>query len=458
MNPYQKRMDEAFQKMAEIRKTAEKEKRSLTAEEMEQRALLKAEIEAAKREWDDFKAEEELRGELYGQGGGAMTIEDNAKIEIPDQPIYRGSPATMLGMQLMDIRSIYRHSPDPAEYRDAKSRLEKVCKRCEELAEVNAKKKGETRAAATGGFTVGVEGGQFLQGETASELMTHGFNNSAILPKTSKRTLSANTQFLEIDGIDETSRKAGSRGGGVRIYTNKELGEFTASKIKFNKVKIQPEKLTGLYVMSGEMTRNVTFLGQEMRSLFGEEYAFKWQDMLFNGSGAGEGLGVKNSPAFIQVPKETGQKAKTILSKNLSKMWARYSGRKEDAIWVVNRDTNVELDELSIPAGTGALEPRFISYGSDGILRIKGAPVVEIEQAETLGTVGDIMLVDCSQIITADKGDIMEASSIHVEFVYDQEMFRFIHYFDCQPRWLAPIIPFKGSDSVSFAVGLATRA
>ena len=315
----------------------------------------------------------------------------------------------------------------------------------------------EGRAAATGGFTVGVptDGGIFLQGETVVDLMTNGFNNSEILPRTAKRTLTA-TQFVEIFGIDEKSRKTGSRGGGIRVYTNKELGEFTASKSQFSMIRVEPKKLTGLFHASGEWMRNVTFLGQEVKGLFGEEFAFKCQDLVIRGSGAGEALGILNSGCLITVPKETSQGGKTVLTRNLSNMWARFRGK--NPIWFINQDVNPELDELSIPSGTAALEPRFVTYDSNGVLRIKGAPVVVIEQCETLGTAGDIILADWSQYVSADQGDINEAMSIHVNFIYDQDTYRFIYYFDGQPRWSSAITPYKGSNTVSPFITLATRA
>jgi HK97 family phage major capsid protein len=363
----------------------------------------------------------------------------------------------MLGQQLLDIRTMSR--PDSfgtAEVREARSRLEQSENRNAAMLAAKAKKEG--RAAATGGHTVGVpsDGGFFLQGETSVELMTNGFNNSEILPRTSPRTLAAGSQFVEIYGINEVSRKTGSRGGGIRVYTNKELGEFTASKTEFSKVRIEPQKLTGLYHASGETIRNVTFLGQEMRQLFGEEFAFKCQDLCYRGTGAGEALGALNSDCLVTVAKETSQAAKTIKSANLSKMWSRFRGR--NPVWFINQDCNPELDQLSITAGTAALEPRFVTYDAQGLLRIKGAPVVAIEQAETLGTVGDIMLADWSQYITANKGDINEAMSIHVNFLYDQETYRFIYYFDGQWRWTSAITPFKGSNTVSPVVVLATRS
>ena len=381
------------------------------------------------------------------------------RTHIPDQPIYRGSPASMLGQQLMDIRTMSR--PDAHRASDvasARGRLEKAQRRHEVMLEEAARR--ENRAAGTGGFTAGVpsEGGFFLQGETAIDLMTTGFNNSEVLSRCQARTLNPGTQFLEIVGIDETSRANGSRGGGVRVYTTAELESLTQSKTKFNKIRIEPKKLTGLYYASGEVMANVTFLGQEMRQLFGEEFAFKCQDQVINGSGAGEALGVVNAGCTVSVSKESGQIAASIVTKNLSKMWSRLLGQRKNIVWLVNRDTNPQLDELSIPAGTGALEPRIVTFDAAGVTRIKGAPVVEIEQCATLGTVGDIIAGDFSQYITANKGDINEAMSIHVSFIYDQETFRFIYYFDGQPRWASAITPYKGSSTVSPFVTLATRA
>ncbi|MFA6100438.1 MAG: phage major capsid protein [Patescibacteria group bacterium] len=448
-------MKAATDKMDEILGKAKTEGRALTTEEIAEIDARTAEFDAAERGWNAVKKVEEIHGRAYGESVGALTLEDNATISMPDAPIYRGSNATALGQQLLDIRTISRPDAfDQAEVRGAQGRLEKSQKRyAEKLTALAAK---ENRAAATGGATIGVptDGGLFLQGETVVDLMTNGFNNSEILPRTAKRTLTA-TQFVEIFGIDETSRKTGSRGGGIRVYTNKELGEYTASKTQFSKVRIEPKKLTGLFIASEEWVKNVTFLGQEVRGMFGEEFAFKCQDLLVRGSGAGEGLGILNSGCLVTVAKEPNQAAKTILTKNLSKMWSRNNGK--NPVWFINRDCGPELDNLSITAGTGALEPRFVTYDAQGIMRIKGAPVVTIEQCETVGTVGDIILADWSQVVTADQGNIEEAMSIHVEFIYGQNMYRFSYYFDCQPRWTSPITPYKGSNTVSPITVLASR-
>lgn len=376
------------------------------------------------------------------------------RIEIPDQPIYRGSNATMLGAQLVDIRMIADPKYSGKEVLDARGRLEQSQKRYAERMEAIARK--ESRAAATGGATMGVpaDGGMFLQGETVVDLMTNGFNNSEILPRMAKRTLTA-TQFLEIIGIDEQSRRDGSRGGGIRVYTDKELGSVDPSKAQLNKIRVEPKKLTGLFYASEEWERNLTFMGQEVRQLFGEEFAFKCQNLSIRGSGAGEGLGALNAPCLVTVAKETNQSAGTINTKNLSKMWSRCAGR--NPAWFINRDCGPQLDELSITAGTAALEPRFVTYDAQGVMRIKGAPVIPIEQCESVGTAGDIILADWSQYVAADQGDINEAMSIHVNFIYGQNTYRFTYYFDCQPRWKTAVTPFKGTNTISPIVVLASR-
>jgi len=463
MNKFQKRMEDAFKKMEAIRKKAEEEKRAMTEEELTERANLKAEIETAKREWDDFKEEEELRSDLYGDGStGALTVPDDVDIQVPDQPVYRGSPASMLGQQLLDIRTMSRPDIHNATVvSEARSRLEQTEKRNQVMLETQAKK--ENRAAATGGMTVGVpsDGGFFLQGETSIDLMTAGFNNSEVLSRCASRTLGAGTQFVEIIGIDETSRANGSRGGGIRVYTTAELAEFTASKTKFRKIRIEPTKLTGLYYASGEVIRNVTFLGQEMRQLFGEEFAFKAQDLVINGTGAGEALGILNADCLISVTKDTGQKADTISTQNILNMESRLWEERPSVVYLVNRETKPQLSTLSLAIGTGgAFAPLYKTefYQGKRISSLNGFPCITIEQAAALGDAGDVILADLSQYITANKGDINEAMSIHVEFIYDQNTYRFIYFFDGQPRWASSVTPYKGSQTVGPFLTIAARA
>ena len=73
-----------------------------------------------------------------------------------------------------------------------------------------------------------------------------------------------------------------------------------------------------------------------------------------------------------------------------------------------------------------------------------GRPIVPIEHAAALGTVGDIAFCDWSEYLTIRKGGILAASSIHVNFVYDESCFRFVMRFNGAPIPNAALTPFKG--------------
>lgn len=454
-----------------------KELRSIKPEELtdEQATELRElipQIEQCKSDIDTLVRADALDRDADAGGDG----DHRSTITVGDQPIYRGSHASALGQQLADVAVVSSRGMESDVVQASKTRLEQNTKRALVLIEQRQGQEPsrefqersmavfnpEFRAAGTGMVQgIGSEGGFLLQSETSIDLMTHGFNNSEVLSRCSRRTLTG-SESLEIVGIDETSRANGSRGGGIRVYTDAELSQMTSSRTKFEKIKLAPERLTGLYYASDKILMNATFLGQEMRQLFMEEFAFKTQDLVMEGTGAGQALGVKNAACVVEVSKETGQAATTIVTENVLNMYMRfYPGAGGRAAWFANRNCFMELFKLKYEIGTGGEMARLYSPPSTpgGQGSMLGYPVIFIEQAESLGTAGDIQLNDFSQYVTVDYGDINEASSIHLKFDYGQTAFRFIYYFDGQPRWVSALTPFKGSSStLSPFVRVAARS
>ena len=402
----------------------------------------------------------------------ALIQAPGGQYSIPDQPIYKGSKAAAFGQQAVDIFMAGNPSAQGQVKADAVARLEQNTKRCLALiekAQGSVSKDFESRsmgvfgAAGTGHTMDGSpsEGGFLLQSETSMDLMTNGFNNGEVTSRCAKRTITG-SDALEIIGIDETSRADGSRGGGIRVYTDAELDQMQSSMTKFSKIKITPERLTGLCYVSDKLLKNATFLGQELNQLFSEEFQFKVQNLIVNGVGAGQALGFLNSGCLVSVAKETGQAAATIVAENVLKMFSRFSpsASGNSLVWLANRNTFFQLFTMTYDIGTGGEMARLYIPPTTpgGVGSMLGYPVIFIEQAQTLGTVGDLCLVDLSQYICADYGNVEEASSIHLKFDYGQTTFRFIYYFDGQPRWRSALTPFKGSETLSPFVALATRA
>jgi HK97 family phage major capsid protein len=190
-----------------------------------------------------------------------------------------------------------------------------------------------------------------------------------------------------------------------------------------------------------------------------EELDFMVNDDVLNGANAAGASGILQSGALVTVSKETTQAAATVVYKNLVKMWQRLHPRsRANAVWYINSEVEPELDNLSISIGTTALEPRFVNYSADGVMRIKGRPVVTTEFNAALGTVGDIVLADMSEYLFWEKRGIEAATSIHVQFLTDQTVFRFVYRADGQTSMASPLTPYKGTATQSAFVALATRA
>jgi len=304
------------------------------------------------------------------------------------------------------------------------------------------------------------EGGFLVQTDFAERLIDSVYRTGLLVSRCMRVSVSQKANGIKYPAIDETSRADGSRYGGVQVYNVAEASEKTASKPKFRQISIKLSKKVGLCYASDELIEDVPLLEQYIMTAFTNELAFKLDDEILNGSGAsGEFLGILNSPALVTVPKESGQSANTIIWDNIVKMLSRFNGNWRSAVWVVNKDCLPQLFSMYLAIGTGGVPvyiPGNLQAGQPPTL--VGIPVIVAEQAQTLGTKGDIYLLDLSQYIIADKGPMQSAVSIHVRFIYDESVFRFVYRCGGQPIWASAITPYKGSNTQSPFVTLATRS
>ncbi len=312
-----------------------------------------------------------------------------------------------------------------------------------------------TRAASGLNESTPSDGGFLVQQDFVTELLKRTYETGILASKVKKIPISTNANGLKINAVDEDSRANGSRWGGVQTYWEAEADEHTGSKPKFRQMELSLKKLTGLCYATDELLQDAAALEAVIRQAFAEEFGFKMDDAILSGSGEGEPLGILNSGALVKVEKEKDQKD-TITVENLIKMWNRlWSKSRANAVWYINQEIEPYLYTLKlgdkpvyIPAGGISEKP----YGT-----IFGRPVVPLEQCSAAGEVGDIILADVGQYLLIDKGGIKAASSIHVRFLYDENVFRFIYRVDGKPIWNKPLAPYKGKATVSPFVALDKR-
>lgn len=295
---------------------------------------------------------------------------------------------------------------------------------------------------AEGGFLVGTD---FIGG-----LIQRVYDNAAIAGRCQKVTISGASNSMKMNGVNETSRAAGSRYGGVLGYWIAEAGSPTASKPAFRQIELMLKKLGVLAYVTDELIADAAALESIVSACVVGELDFMLQDSIINGNGAGKPLGILSSPCLVTVTKETGQEADTVVFQNISKMWARmWAPSRGNSVWLINQELEPQLDQLALPVGTGGV-PAYMPPGGladSPYGRLKGRPVIPIEQAAAIGDAGDIILADFSQYLLADKGGVQAASSMHVNFATDEMVYRFIYRVDGQPTWNSALTPFKGTSS-----------
>jgi HK97 family phage major capsid protein len=305
------------------------------------------------------------------------------------------------------------------------------------------------------------DGGFLVQSDFSAELLKPVYELGAIASRVDKTTVSANSNGMTFNAIDESSRAAGSRFGGIRGYWLEEAGTKTSSKPTFRKVELKLKKLIGLCYATDELLQDAAALQSVITEGFANEFTFQVEDAIYNGDGIGKPLGVMGSACLVTVSAESGQDAATINFDNIVKMWARMAGPfRRDAVWCINQDIEPQLFGMSMAVGTGGipvyLPPNGLSAQPYGTLF--GRPVLPVEYAATLGTTGDILLANFSAYKMIDKGGTQSASSIHAQFTTDETAFRFVYRCDGVAKWKSALTPFKGSNTVSPFVALATRS
>ena len=317
----------------------------------------------------------------------------------------------------------------------------------------------ELRVATGLSETVPGDGGFQLQKDFQTAIRERAHDEGQILQRVGFTPLSQAATGLKFNQIKEDSRVDGSRGGGVRGYWTDEAATFTASQPEMRQVELSLSKLTLLMYSTAELLVDAPALGEKALDGFGREMRFKTEDAFWDGDGSGKPLGMETHAGTVSIAKESGQAAATIVPENIVKMYSRARGRLNSA-WFINQDIEPQLWLMSLAVGTGGA-PVFMPAGglsTSPYATLLGRPVIPVEFAKTLGTVGDIVLADWGAYEAIDKGSPQTAQSMHVRFLFEEEVFRASYRVDGQPLYNSPLTPYQGTTTTAHFVTLATRA
>lgn len=302
-------------------------------------------------------------------------------------------------------------------------------------------------------------GGYLVPTQVSTAILEKALEASIVRPRATIQPMTSNRVTIPAD-VD--ANHSTNYFGGITIYRPGEAGQKTATSPTFAQIALTLHKVTGLCHVSDELLEDSAIAVEaNVTRKFSQAIAFVQDDDFLNGNGVNQPVGVLNAvnPALITVTAETGQGANTIVAENIIKMWARmYSEGKSRAVWVANDDTFPQLATMALAVGTGGVPLWMPAGGLSGLpfQTLMGKPLLFTEKAQTLGTAGDIALIDFSQYIIGEKGGLQIVTSIHFKFDYDQQSFRFVLRYDGQPSWTSVLTPLRSSSTLSPSVILSS--
>lgn len=257
------------------------------------------------------------------------------------------------------------------------------------------------------------------------------------------------------DMVDE-STPWGSNG--IKAYWRSEAQQMTATRQNLKPRSIVLHELYAFVTATDELLEDAPRLEQRLTVKSAEAINYEIDRVIFNGDGNGKPLGFMNAACLVTVAAESGQAAATLVAGNVARMYARMLPQGiARAGWWVNSDVVPELMLMTLGDQPIWTPPSSGFQNAPGGF-LFGRPVRFSEQCATLGTVGDVVLMDPKGYYALRRATIQSASSIHLYFDYATTAFRHTFRVGGQPHLSAAISPKNGSATKSHFVTLATRS
>ncbi|MCC7139782.1 MAG: phage major capsid protein [Planctomycetes bacterium] len=256
--------------------------------------------------------------------------------------------------------------------------------------------------------------------------------------------------------VDKDHRSSVS--GGLQVFRRASSQDVDPKRVKMERIELRADSLMGLSFAEEEILSDspISFAAI-LAAGFNDEFRARKLSERLAGTGAGEFLGVLNSPCLVTVAAQDGQEADTFLYENAIDMRSRCWGYGR-AIWLYNQDVLPELMRMVIPTGTGGVPAWVTSAREDRPDTFLGRPAYPTEFCKTRGDLGDVILGNWSQYLEGNLEGTQGAESTHVRFDTHERAFKFWQRNAGAPWWRSTLHPKNSEATLSPFVVCAERA
>ncbi len=239
-----------------------------------------------------------------------------------------------------------------------------------------------------------------------------------------------------------------------------EASEADAQLVKLRQARLKAAKLLVLAAASNELGEDAPHYIMALEAAISRAIGRKFDKAVLSGTGVGMPAGILHSAATITVSKEGGQGASTFKWENAVGMWAKLApGSHERAWWLMHPTVLPQALSMSLAIGNAGTQPRgvFEAGGPTGY-QLLGRPVLITSRLKPLGTKGDVILLDPSQVVIGIRRGLSIERSPHVFFSSDRLAIRGRFRGDAATFWDAPRTLADSGGTVSPFVVLEARA
>ena len=291
---------------------------------------------------------------------------------------------------------------------------------------------------ASGGFTVFPEYLNNLM--MLTEFQRYVRERALVLPMRARQVV--------IPTLDQTGSTEGVANiyGGVLPYWTEEAKSKTESEPTFRQMQIIAHKLVTYTEASDELLAD-SAIGLEalLTRLFGGAIANEEEWTFINGTGAGQPLGILAAACGVTI-RHPRAAANAIGINDIFNMLSHFMGTSP--VWMAHQSSMPQILSMAGPAGNQSYV--WISNARDAApSTLMGYPIYFIENTQTLGAEGDLILADWSKYVIGDRQSTQIDSSKHFRFRNDLTAWRAVHRVGGRPWLSAPLTLRDGATEVS---------
>lgn len=193
----------------------------------------------------------------------------------------------------------------------------------------------------------------------------------------------------------------------VTFANRAELGASTQTDYDLMWTELEPTERSAYVRISNDLLDNVPVTSSILMQLFREEQIYQNDNMMINGVGVAEPLGILKADARKEITRNT---TLTIKFADIVKMRASMIPQSlSRCVWIANLGCRETIESMV------DLNNRYI-FGSGDISKgypetLSGLPIIFTDRVPALGTTGDLSLVDWKYYIIKDgTGPAIEQS------------------------------------------------